>query len=214
MLKKPLVALAMIAHATLAVAADEAPTEPPAAAAEPTWNFSLTAYPTQVRGGDSFTSVVGIAERGPLHLEARYNYEAVGASSAFVGWNFSGGETLTWKLTPMLGGGWGDIHAVIPAVEAAVAWRALDFYVEAEYVHDKNEHSDSYTYAWSELGLRPVEWLRFGIAAQRTRLYGGERDFQRGPFAQVTVKHVTLGVFCFNPGADDQILVGSLNLAF
>ncbi len=50
-------------------------------------------------------------------------------------------------------------------------------------MHDKNEHSDSYIYAWSELGLRPVEWLRFGIAGQRTRLYGGERDFQRGPFA-------------------------------
>ena len=81
-------------------------------------------------------------------------------------------------------------------------------------MHDKNEHSDSYIYAWSELGLRPAELLRFGIAGQRTRLYGGERDFQRGPFAQVTVKYVTLGVFCFNPGADDQILVGSINLAF
>ena len=214
MLKKPLLALAMIAQATLAAAGNEVSTEPLAADAEPTWNFSITAYPTQVRGGDNFTSGVGIAERGPLHLEARYNYEAVGARSAFVGWNFSGGETLTWKLTPMLGGGWGDIQAVIPGLEAAVAWRALDFYVEAEYVHDKNEHSDSYTYAWSELGLRPIEWLRFGIAGQRTRLYGGERNFQRGPFAQVTVKSLTLGVYCFNPGADDQILVGSLNLAF
>ncbi len=214
MLKNTLVALAAIAHATLALASEEVSTEPPATAAEPVWNFSITAYPTQVRGGENFTSGIGIAERGPLHLEARYNYEAIGARSAFIGWNFSGGETLTWKLTPMLGGGWGDIHAVIPAVEAAVAWQILDFYVEAEYVHDKNEQSDSYTYAWSELGLRPVEWLRFGIAGQRTRLYGGERDFQRGPFAQVTVKQVTLGVFCFNPGADDQILVGSINLAF
>ena len=211
---KPLAALAAIAHATLALAGEEASSEPPAAAAEPVWTFSITAYPTQVRGGDNFTSGVAIAERGPLHLEARYNYEAVGARSAFVGWNFSGGETLTWKVTPMLGGGWGDIHAVIPAVEAAVAWRALDFYIEAEHVRDKNEHSDSYTYAWSELGLRPLEWLRFGIAGQRTRLYGGERDFQRGPFAQITVNQVTFGLFCFNPGAKNQILVGSLNFAF
>lgn len=211
---KPLIVLAALARATLALAADEAPTEPPATAAEPTWTFSVTAYPTDVRGGDNFTSGVAIAERGPLHIEARYNYEAVGARSAFVGWNFSGGETFTWKLTPMLGGAWGDIQAVIPAVEAAVAWRALDFYVEAEYVHDKSEHSDSYIYAWSELGLRPVEWLRFGIAGQRTRLYGGDRDFQRGPFAQVTVKSLTLGVYCFNPGSDDQIVVGSVSVAF
>ena len=58
----------------------------------------------------------------------------------------------------------------MPALEASVAWGRLDFYVEAEYVRDSSERSDSYFYAWSELGFRPVEWLRVGVAAQRTRL--------------------------------------------
>lgn len=213
-MRKSIVGLVVLARAALALAGDETAGEPPAIVAEPAWAFSVTAYPTQVRGGDNYTSGIAIAERGSLHLEARYNYESVGARSAFVGWNFSGGEALTWKLTPLLGGAWGETQAVIPGFEAAVAWRAFDFYVEAEYVRDKTAQSDSYTYAWSELGLRPVDWLRVGMAGQRTRVYGGERDFQRGPFAQVSVRHLTLGVYCFNPGADDQVVVGSLNLAF
>ena len=53
-------------------------------------------------------------------------------------------------------------------------------------MRDSRERTDSYVYAWSELGFRPVEWLRVGIAGQRTRAYGDDRDFQRGPFAQVT----------------------------
>jgi hypothetical protein len=64
------------------------------------------------------------------------------------------------------------------------------------------------------LGLRPVEWLRVGIAGQRTRLYGGEREFQRGPFAQVTWRRITIGGYWFNPGSNEQVFVGMLGVTF
>jgi hypothetical protein len=180
----------------------------------PAWEFAVTAYPTVVRGGDNYTSAIAVADRGALHLEARYNYEAVGARSAFVGWTLAGGEAITWELTPLLGGAWGAMHAFVPGLEASVAWRQLDFYIEAEYVRDSDRHADSYFYAWSELGLRPVEWLRVGVAGQRTRAYGGERDIQRGPFAQVTVGPFTLGGYWFNPGSIDQVFVGLIGATF
>jgi len=202
------------ALACTAVSAEEANGRRAAPPEKPSWEFALTAYPTDVRGGDNYTSGIGVADRGPLHLEARYNYESVGARSAFVGWTFSGGDTITWEVTPLLGGAWGSVHAFVPAVEASVGWRGFDFYIEAEYVRDNHEHSDSYYYAWSELGYRPAEWLRFGLAAQRTRAYGGDRDIQRGPFAQLTWKRVTLGGFWFNPGSKDQVFVASLGVAF
>jgi hypothetical protein len=182
-------------------------------AAKPSWEFALTAYPTIVRGGDNYTSAIAVADRGALHLEA-YNYESVGARSAFVGWTFSGGEEITWELTPMLGGAWGTTQAFVPGLEASVAWGRLDFYIEAEYVSDTNERSDSYAYAWSELGFRPVEWLRLGIAGQRTRVYGGERDIQRGPFAQVTWDRFTIGGYWFNPGSTDQVFIGLISATF
>ena len=106
------------------------------------------------------------------------------------------------------------IWAFVPALEVSVAWKQIDIYIEAEYVSDSNQRSDSYLYAWSELGYRPAEWLRFGLAAQRTRAYGGERDIQRGPFAQLTWRRVTLGGFWFNPGSKEQVFVASLGVAF
>jgi hypothetical protein len=54
----------------------------------------------------------------------------------------------------------------VPGLEASVAWGRFDFYVEAEYVRDSSERTDSYFYAWSELGFRPVEWLRVGLSGQ------------------------------------------------
>ena len=184
------------------------------APAKPSWEFAITAYPTVVRGGENYTSAIAIANRGPLHLEARNNYESIGARSAFVGWTFSGGDTVTWELTPLLGGAWGSTQAFVPGLEASVAWGPVDFYVEAEYVLDSRERSDSYTYAWSELGLRPVEWLRVGIAGQRTRAYGNDLAIQRGPFAQVTWGPVTIGGYWFNPGSNEQVFVGMIGATF
>ena len=108
----------------------------------------------------------------------------------------------------------GPRAAFIPGFEASLAWGKLDFYVEAEYVRDRSEKTDSYNYAWSELGCRPLEWLRVGAVGQRTRAYGGEREFQRGPFPQVNLGPATFGGFWFNPGSRDQVFVGSIGVTF
>ena len=204
-----------IVRATTALAGeDESSGRRASPATKPSWEFAITAYPTVVRGGENYTSAIAVADRGPLHLEARYNYESVGARSAFVGWTFSGGEAITWELTPLLGGAWGSTQAFVPALEASVAWKQFDFYIEAEYVRDSNQRTDSYFYAWSELGFRPVDWLRVGIAGQRTRTYSNERDIQRGPFAQVTWGPVTIGGYWFNPGSNEQVFVGMIGATF
>jgi hypothetical protein len=181
---------------------------------DPEWEFAVNAYPTSVRNGENYTSATAAADRGPLHLEARVNYESIGSRSAFVGWTFSGGKEVTWELTPLLGGAWGTVNAFVPALEASVAWRRFDVYIEAEYVRDHSTDSSSYVYSWNELGFRPVEWLRFGLVGQRTRAYGGERDFQRGPFVQAKWRSFTIGGYWFNPGSNEQVFITSLGVAF
>ena len=204
----------LAASATVAHAADEAASTPGAdAAPEKAWSFALTAYPTAVRGGEDYTSAIATADRASLHLEARYNYESIGARSAYVGWTFAGGDSLAWQVTPIVGGAWGTTQSFVAGVEASLAWRAIDFYIEAEYVPTRTR-GESYTYAWSELGFRAAPWLRIGVVGQHTRTYGGEREFQRGPFAQVTWSAVTIGGYWFNPGADDQVFVAALGVKF
>jgi len=178
----------------------------------PTWEFALTAYPTVVQDRDNnYTSAIASADRGPLHLEARYNYEAVGARSAFTGWNFSGGDAVEWEITPLLGGVWGPLQAVVPGVELSLVYQRFDFYLEGEYVDDGD---DPYTYAWIELGFAARDWLRIGAAAQRTRIFGEERDVQRGPFAQLSWNRFSVGGYWFNPGAHDQVFIGSVGVTF
>ncbi|MCW5591400.1 MAG: hypothetical protein KIS74_04845 [Burkholderiales bacterium] len=216
-MRTPRIATALLAAvaATVTLAQEIAPGGRRASRPErPDWEFALTAYPTKVRNGDDTTSAIAAADRGPLHLEARYGYETKDSRSAFVGWTFSGGETVTWELTPLVGGAWGPLRAFVPGFEASLAWGKIDLYVEAEFVRDRLESSDNYNYAWSELGFKALEWLRIGAVGQRTRAYGGEREFQRGPFVQVAKGPVTLGAYWFNPGSAGQVTVLSVGVAF
>ena len=161
-----------------------------------------------------FAVGVGVLERDALHLEARYNYEARDTGSLFVGWKFSGGDALAWQVTPLLGALVGKAAGVVPALEASAAYKSVDVYVEAEYVFDQRYHPDSYFYAWSELGWRPVKWLRLGIVGQRTHTVTNERDLQRGPFAQFTVGPATLGFYAFNPDSASRYVIVSAAFAF
>ena len=201
-------AIAWIVWAGSALAAEaDAPSEP-------VWSGAVTGMYYAMRDQPDFGVGVGSLDRGPLHLEARYNYEARDSGSAFVGWKFSGGDTVTYEVTPIVGGLFGAARGAIPGLEASVAWRELDAYIEAEYVYDRNDSSASYFYSWTELGWKPVEWLRVGLVGQRTHTVDDGRDLQRGIFGQVVVGKATLGVFAFNPDSGSRYVIVSLGLRF
>lgn len=180
----------------------------------PKTTVAITGYYYAMRDEPDFGVGVAAIDRGPLHLEARYNYEARNATSVFAGWKFSGGDAVAWEITPIVGGLFGAARGVVPGVEASVAWREIDFYIEAEYVRDLDDASASYFYSWSELGWRPAPWLRVGLAGQRTMIVDTDRELQGGVFVQGTAGSATLSVYAFNPDAGSRYVIVSLGVRF
>jgi hypothetical protein len=178
------------------------------------WSFSAAAYTYIVGDDDNYVQPTFTADRGWLHLEARYNYEAFDTGSAWFGYNFSGGETLAWEITPMIGGVFGDTDGVAPGYKGSLSWWKLELYSEGEHVFDAAESSDNFFYNWSELTLAPVEWFRFGLVTQRTRAYASDRDIQRGLLLGVSYKTLDLGAYFFNPDDEEPTYVISVGLSF
>jgi hypothetical protein len=200
-------ALAALASAPC-VAADES------ADAAVATTFAATGYYYAMRDQPDFGVGIATLDRGPLHLEARYNYEARDAGSAFVGWTFSGGEALTWEVTPIAGAMFGTARGFVPGVEASVAWRDFDAYVEAEYVDNRAQPGTGYSYVWAELGWKPLHWLRVGLAGQRTRIVDTGLDLQRGVFAQLVWRKATLSVYAFDPDSGSRYAIVALGAQF
>jgi hypothetical protein len=189
-----------------------APNPPPEA--EPAWEFSVAGYTYFVPDDSDYVQPTFTADRDWLHLEARYNYEAHDTGSAWVGYNFSGGETVSWEFTPMFGAVFGATDGVAPGYKGLLGWKKLEFYSEGEYVFDAGDSAESFFYNWSELTFAPVESFRFGMVTQRTRVYQTDREIQRGLLAGYSYKNLDVAGYVFNPDDEKPTFVLSIALTF
>src|SRR4051812_20809358 len=106
--------------------------------AEPAWEIGASLYAYSPPDSQSYLQPTIRADRGKLHLEARYNYEALSTSSVWIGYNYSFGDELKLDLTPMLGAVFGKTSGLAPGYELTLGWRKFQFYSEGEYVFDKD----------------------------------------------------------------------------
>lgn len=186
-------------HSALAQGADEPGPEPSVdAPAESEWTFSAAAYFYLVPDSREYVQPTLTVDRDWLHLEARYNYEDLETGSTWVGYNFGGGDALSWELKPMLGAVFGNTTGIAPGYKGSLSWWRLEFYSEGEYVFDTGDSSGSFFYNWSELALAPLDWFRFGLVTQRTRAYESDRDIQRGLLVGLSAERVDLAAYVFN----------------
>jgi hypothetical protein len=180
----------------------------------PPWEFSAVAMVYFVPDSREYVQPTFTADRGWLHLEARYNYEDLETGSAWMGYNFDGGDTVEWAVTPMIGGVFGNTTGVAPGYKGSLAWWKLELYSEGEYVIVPGDSSDSFFYSWSELTLAPWDWLRFGIVTQRTRAYDSDRDIQRGLLLGVSYRRLNLAGYLLNPDESRPTFILALGADF
>jgi len=195
-------------------AAQQAPAPPTAKSApEKPWayNASLSAYflPRQ----PDYLDPVVMADHGGLHLEGRYNYEALDSGSFWVGWNLHFGGDLSLALTPMVGGVVGSLDGFAPGCEATLAYGKLSLFSSGEYVIDAAGKDGNFFYTWTQLTYAPWAWLQVGIVAQRTRAYQSDLDIQRGFLVGVTYKDLNLTVNVFNPDERPTVVL-ALSVSF
>jgi hypothetical protein len=181
---------------------------------EKAWSFSVTAYTYIVPDDRTYVQPTFTADRGWLHLEARYNYEDLDTGSAWFGYNFSFGEKVTLDLTPMVGGVVGNTTGIAPGYKGSLAWWKLELYSETEYLIDTSNSSDSFLYTWSELTLAATDWFRFGLVVQRTKAYKTVFDIQRGLLLGFSFKRADFTACIFNPDAGKPTAVLAVGVNF
>jgi hypothetical protein len=163
------------------------------------WEFSAAVMSYFVPDSREYVQPTFTADRGWLHLEARYNYEDLETGSVWGGYNLGGGDALAWAVTPMLGVVFGNTTGIAPGYKGSLGWWKIELYSEGQYVIDTGDSSDSFFYNWSELTVAPWDWVRFGMVTQRTRLYESDREIQRGLLLGFSYRMLTLTGYLLDP---------------
>jgi len=158
------------------------------------------------------------ADRGVLHLEARYNYEDFDTGSLFAGWGIRFGNTDDYlKLTPMVGAFVGSSNGIAPGLEIEARWWRLAYWFESEYTFNVEDSSENFFYTWSELNLYVVPFLWVGGSLQRLKLVDTPREVDLGPmvgFGNVGTPHVSLSLYGYGLGTSSRWFLATLGVEF
>jgi hypothetical protein len=182
--------------------------------AENEWEYSLSTSTYLVQHGRDYVNPNLVADRGWVHLEARYNYEAIKTGSLWLGYNFSFGKQLAFEVTPMFGGVFGDITGLAPGYTISISYEPIEFFTQGEYFFDAGNRSGNFFYSWSELSCAPVTWFRAGIVLDRTRALGSNFEIRRGPLVGFKYKKVDFTTYWLSPGSRDATFIFTVALNF
>jgi hypothetical protein len=188
-----LVVAALLASAPRVRATEQDEPAPPAPA--PAIEGEAIVFGWVVPEQDNFAMADAWLDVRRLHIEARYNYEALHSGSLFVGANASAGDSIAIAATGMVGALFGDADGIVPGFRIALTWWKLDLSTEDEMVIDPWNLDNSFFYSWSELGFSPWTWLRVGLVAQRMRVLRTDLDFDRGLLVGVSFGKLTATVY-------------------
>lgn len=186
------------------------PPQPHEEANQNAWSFAAAAYGYVVPDDQSYFSGTFRADRNWAHLEARYNYEDLKTGSVWFGYNLSFGEKLALDVTPMVGGVFGNTNGVAPGCLFELSYKKISLYSEGEFVFDTKNFENNFFYNWNEITYSPTDWLRAGLASQKTRAYQTPLDVQRGFFVGFSHKQLDFTTYVFNVGwASPTILLAT-----
>ena len=178
------------------------------------WSFAAAGYGYIIPDDQSYFSPTFRADRKWAHLEARYNYEDRKTGSLWLGYNVSLGQELVLEATPMVGGIFGNTTGVAPGYLFTVSYKKISLYSEGEFVFDTKNSGGNFFYNWNELTYSATDWLRVGLASQKTRAYQTPLDVQRGFFAGFSYKKVDFTTYVFNAGWADPTIVLAMGFKF
>ena len=164
------------------------------------WDFNLSISGYFFPNKSAYLQPTLSVDHEWLHLEGRYNNEALQTGSLWVGWNFHWGETLTFSLTPMVGWVFGQVNGAALGLEWSLAWGPVAFNSENEFVLTFADVQQSFFSTWSQLSINPFDWLSVGLALQRNRSHAVHREVYLAPFIGFSFWKIEVAGFWFDPG--------------
>jgi hypothetical protein len=185
-----------------------------AEAGENEWAFSAFAYAYLVPDDDDFLQPTVTADRGRLHLEARYNYEDFNTGSLWIGYNLSVDGNVTLVFTPMVAAVVGDTDGVAPGYNLSIDWWRLAFFSQSEYVIDTSDSDNNFLYTWTELTIWPLDWIGAGVVVQRTRVADLDFEAEPGVLLGFAWKNLSITAYVFGLDESDQTVVVGTGLTF
>jgi len=146
------------------------------------------------------------------YAEGRYNYEDLKTFSFYIGKTFSKERTISYSVTPLLGGAVGSFNGFSTGMNIDLDYNNFFFSLQSQYSFSTDQRINSFFYHWSELAYQPLEWLYGGISFQQTRLYKTQTILEPGILIGFSFRNLAIPVYTFAPFNNNRYFMVGLNI--
>ncbi len=146
------------------------------------------------------------------YAEGRYNYEDVRTFSFYIGKTFSRSNTLSYSVTPLIGGAMGTFNGVSTGINMDFDYSNFFLSIQSQYSFSTDHRTDNFFYNWSELAYQPLKWLYGGVSVQHTRLYQAETIFEPGVLVGFSFRNLTVPFYTFAPFKKERYFMLGLTI--
>jgi hypothetical protein len=176
------------------------------------WMFENYNYIKQP-GAASFVPMLHFETKNNWYGELRYNYEDVRTMSLLGGRTISGGKSISYTLTPMLGISAGQFTGITTAINVDAEWKNFYLSLESQFSKTLKKDRANFFFNWSELGYSISDHLFAGLALQYTL----EQDAvytEPGFLAGFSFGNVSVPFYVFSPFRSDRYFVLGVNVEY
>lgn len=160
-----------------------------------------------------FVPMIHFETRNNWYAEMRYNYEDANTVSFFGGKSFSGGNAVTYKITPMTGFSAGRFTGVSLATNIETDWKQFYVSSQSQYSVALKKDYSNFFFTWSELGYNISDHAFAGLAMQYT-LQANDNIFEPGIVAGISFKNISIPFYVFSPFRSGRYFVLGLNYEY
>jgi hypothetical protein len=127
----------------------------------------------------------------------RYNYEEVQTISFYGGKIFSGGNAVTYSITPLAGFAAGRFSGLSFAANTEMGWKGFYISLQSQYSKSLEKDKPDFFFNWSECGYNISSHLFTGLSLQYA-LHSGKVDAEPGFVVGINLKNVSVPLYVFN----------------
>jgi hypothetical protein len=160
-----------------------------------------------------FVPMIHFETNNNWYAEMRYNYEDAQTLSFFGGKTFSGGNAVTYAITPMTGFSVGRFTGFSLATNIETEWRNFYISSQSQYSMALKKENSNFFFSWSELGYNISDHVFGGLAMQYT-MQTNDNIFEPGIVVGISFKNISMPFYVFNPFRADHYFVLGLNYEY
>ncbi|MES1249133.1 MAG: hypothetical protein ABUL46_00540, partial [Chitinophaga rupis] len=156
--------------------------------------------------------VIHYLGRKNIYSEFRYNYEATGAASVYVGKSFGVNGKSDFVLTPAAGIVMGKYTGGSLALNGGFSKKKIIFFSQSQYTFSATRNSYNFFYSWSDLYYQECSWLFTGLTMQLTATAGQRINTDKGLLLGFKFSNWSIPLYFINPLKKDAAFIAGVNV--